>query len=40
MVVDDGETNIFDQGKLISCLALKYVGDLYLIVVIVQNREL
>ena len=27
MVVDVGETNIFDQDKLISCLALKYVGD-------------
>ena len=25
MVVSDDETNIFDQGKLISCLALKYV---------------
>ena len=25
MVVDIYETNIYDQGKLMSCLALKYV---------------
>ena len=35
MVVDDRETNIFDQGKLVSCLALIYVSDLYLVV---QNK--
>ena len=30
MIVSDDETNIYDQGKLISCLALKYVYMFFL----------